>query len=150
MLFFPACFPLIRGAHWHVASAARMVAGAPQSSQARHRCFQLPWRLAGMPRVWYSPEIDTSNFTLHILSDTPRGSKWLKYILLLRTQSNLLCCSMHCMLYFGYAALCVNSWLCHAAKVRDYITSCPKVMVELTKRIREKWGDWKSSWEART
>jgi len=23
------------------------------------------------PRVWYSPEIDTSKFTLHILSDTP-------------------------------------------------------------------------------
>jgi len=35
------------------------------------------------PRSWYSPEIDTSKFTLHILSDTPGGSQRLKYILLM-------------------------------------------------------------------
>jgi len=35
------------------------------------------------PRVWYSPEIDASKFTLHILSDTPGGSQQLKYILLM-------------------------------------------------------------------
>jgi len=35
------------------------------------------------PRVWYSPEIDASNFTLHILSDTPGGFQWLRYILLM-------------------------------------------------------------------
>ena len=37
------------------------------------------------PRVWYSPEIDASKFTLHILSDTPGGFQWLKYILLMLT-----------------------------------------------------------------
>jgi len=35
------------------------------------------------PRVWYSPELDPSKFTLRILSDTPGGSQWLKYILLM-------------------------------------------------------------------
>jgi len=32
--------------------------------------------------VWYSPDIDPSKFTLHILSDTPGGSQWLECILL--------------------------------------------------------------------
>jgi len=36
------------------------------------------------PRVWYSPEIDTSKFTLYILSDTPGGSQWPKYTLLMK------------------------------------------------------------------
>jgi len=35
------------------------------------------------PRVWYSPEIDASKFTLRLLSHTPGGSWWLKYILLM-------------------------------------------------------------------
>jgi len=35
------------------------------------------------PKVWYSPEIDASKFTLHILSDTPGGFQRLKYILLM-------------------------------------------------------------------
>jgi len=34
-------------------------------------------------RVWDSPEIDASKFTLHILPDTPGGFQWLKYILLM-------------------------------------------------------------------
>ena len=35
------------------------------------------------PRVRYSPEIDASKFTLHILSDTPGVFQRLKYILLM-------------------------------------------------------------------
>jgi len=35
------------------------------------------------PRVWYSPEIDSSKFTLHILSNTPGVFQRLKYILLM-------------------------------------------------------------------
>jgi len=35
------------------------------------------------PGVWFSPEIDASKFTLHILSDTPGVFQWLKYILLM-------------------------------------------------------------------
>ena len=35
------------------------------------------------PIVWYSPEIDVSKFTLHILSDTSGGFQRLKYILLM-------------------------------------------------------------------
>jgi len=38
------------------------------------------------PRVWYSPEIEVSKFSLHILSDTPGGSQWLKYIVLMMYQ----------------------------------------------------------------
>ena len=40
------------------------------------------------PRVWYSPEIDASKFTLHILSDTPGVFQWLKYILLMCAHYN--------------------------------------------------------------
>jgi len=35
------------------------------------------------PRVWYSPDIVASKFTLHILSDTPGGFQSLKEILLM-------------------------------------------------------------------
>jgi hypothetical protein len=38
------------------------------------------------PKVWYSPEIDSSKFTLHILSDTPGVFQCLKYILLMCIQ----------------------------------------------------------------
>jgi len=39
------------------------------------------------PRVWFSPVIDPSKFTLHLLSDTPRGSQWREYILLMNCQT---------------------------------------------------------------
>ena len=35
----------------------------------------------GPPRAWYSPEINSSKFTPHILSDTAGGFQCLKYIL---------------------------------------------------------------------
>jgi len=35
------------------------------------------------PRVWYSPDIDASMFTLHILSDIVGVCQWLKYIVLM-------------------------------------------------------------------
>jgi len=37
------------------------------------------------PRVWYSPELDASKFTLHILSDTPGVFQRLQYILLMHS-----------------------------------------------------------------
>jgi len=71
-----------------ICGAPRHVAGTPRCSQAClwrsqvcHRRFQL--RQECPPRVWYSPEIDASKFTLHILSGTPGGFQWLKYILLM-------------------------------------------------------------------
>jgi len=54
--------------------APRLVVGSPSYSEGRQEC---------PPRVWYSPEIDASKFTLHILSDTPGGLQWLKYSLLM-------------------------------------------------------------------
>jgi len=39
------------------------------------------------PTVWYSAENDTSKFTLHILSGTPGGSRWLKCVLLMYVYS---------------------------------------------------------------
>ena len=50
----------------------------PSYSEGRPECP--PW-------VWFSPEIDTSNFTLRLLSHTPGGSQWLKYILLMWDES---------------------------------------------------------------
>jgi len=67
MLFFPDCSTVIRG-------APRLVFGTPSYSEGQQEC---------PPRVWYSPEIDASKFTLHILPDTPGGFQWLKYILLM-------------------------------------------------------------------
>jgi len=52
----------------------RPVASAPRYSDSRQEC---------PPRVWYSPEIYASKFTLHIFSDTPGAFHWLKYILLM-------------------------------------------------------------------
>jgi len=54
--------------------APRLVVGAPSYTEGRQEC---------RPRVWSSPEIDASKFTLHILSDTSGGFQWLKYILLM-------------------------------------------------------------------
>ena len=67
MLFFPDSSTVIGG-------APKLVVGAPSYSEGRQ---EFP------PRVWYFPEIDASQFTLHILSDTPGGFQWLKYILLM-------------------------------------------------------------------
>jgi len=50
------------------------VVGTPSYSEGWQKCH---------PRVWYSPEIDASKFTLHILSDTSGGFQCLKYILLM-------------------------------------------------------------------
>jgi len=54
---------------------------APSSSQGRPEC---------PPRVSFSPEIDASKFTLRLLSPTPGGSQWLKYILLMSLEYILL------------------------------------------------------------
>jgi len=42
------------------------------------------------PRVWFSPEIDTSMFILHILPDTPGGCQQLNYSLLSLVSNKLL------------------------------------------------------------
>ena len=70
------------GAPRLVVGAPRLVAGAPSYSEGRQEC---------PPRVWYSPEIDASKFTLHILSNTPGGFQWLKYILLMLSLLNVMC-----------------------------------------------------------
>jgi len=51
----------------------------PSYSEGRPEC---------PPRVWYSPDIDASKFTLHILSDTPGVFQRLKYILLMEVKIN--------------------------------------------------------------
>jgi len=66
--------PALPGLSPPLPGAPRLVVGAPSYSEGRQEC---------PPIVWYSPEIDASKFTLHILSDTPGGFQWLKYILLM-------------------------------------------------------------------
>jgi len=44
-----------------------------------------------LSRVWYSPDIDDSQFTLHILSETPGVSQELKYILLMKKACEVFC-----------------------------------------------------------
>jgi len=101
-------FPLVRaprlvvGTRRLVVGKPRLVAVAPKVLSGTLRCSQTyhnhshgtpvpvirdPSYSDGWPecpsRVWYSPEIDASKFTLHILSDTAGDSQWLKYILLM-------------------------------------------------------------------
>ena len=89
------------GAARHVAGAPWRVAGAPTCFQPYHnhsqgaalQVMRDPGYSEGRPecppRVWYSPEIDAPKFTLHILSDTPAGSQWLTYILLMWARKNV-------------------------------------------------------------
>jgi len=75
--------------------APKVLSGTPRGSQTYHNhSHGTPVRVIRdrsyskgrpeyPPRVWYSPEIDASMFTLHILSDTPGGFQRLKYILLM-------------------------------------------------------------------
>jgi len=75
--------------------ASKVLSSAPRYSQTyHHHSHGTPvavirdpsyseGRLECPPRVWYSPEIDSSKFTFHILSDTPGVFQWLKYILLM-------------------------------------------------------------------
>jgi len=60
--------------HNHSHGAPILVIRDPTYSECRPECPL--W-------VWFSPEIDASKFTLRLLSDTPGGSQWLKYILLM-------------------------------------------------------------------
>jgi len=71
---FPGLSPVHPGAPCLVVGTLRLVAGAPSYSEGRQEC---------PPGVWYSPETDASKFTLHILSVTPGGFEWLKYIVLM-------------------------------------------------------------------
>jgi len=75
--------------------APKVLSGAPRCSQTYHnhshgtpvpviRDLRDSKGRPECPRmVWYSLEIDTSKFTLHILSDTPGDFQRLKYILLM-------------------------------------------------------------------
>jgi len=84
---------------WHsqvLPDAPNVPSGAPRCSQTYHNhshgtplpVIRDPSYSEGQPecppRVWYPPEIDESKFALHILSETPGGFQWLKYILLMK------------------------------------------------------------------
>ena len=69
----PGLSPVLPGGPRLVVSTHRPIAGAPSYSEGRQEC---------PPRVWFSPDIDSSKFALHILSDTPEGFWWLRYSLL--------------------------------------------------------------------
>jgi len=58
----PGLLPELQDVPRLVVGTPTLVAGAPSYSEGRQEC---------PPRVSYSPEIDASKFTLHILSDTP-------------------------------------------------------------------------------
>jgi hypothetical protein len=45
-------------------------------------------RLDCTPSVWISPESNASMVALHILSGTPGGLQWLRYIVLMRRPTN--------------------------------------------------------------
>jgi len=82
--------------HWRseaLPDAAKVISGSPKCSQTYRNhphstAVPVIWdpryfegRPECPPRAWYSPVIDTSKFTLHILLDTPGGFHWLEYIL---------------------------------------------------------------------
>jgi len=75
--------------------APTVLSSAPRCSQTHHNhSHGTPWPVIrdlsyseGWPEcppwVWYTPDIDASKFTLHILSDPSGGSQRLIYILLM-------------------------------------------------------------------
>jgi len=110
--------------------APNVLSGSPMCSQTYHNHshgthvvvirdlrYSECW-LECPPRVWYRSAIDASKFTLHILSDTPGGYQWLKYILLMYFEalvgsvvvSGRIACAfrpdLHCS-----DALMVGNWL---------------------------------------
>ena len=100
--------------------APNVLSGAPRCSQTYHNhshgtpvaVISDPSYSEGWPecppRVWYSPEIDASKFTLHILSDTPGVFQWLKYILLISVDAllTLICwCSNNHINHIAYVAV---------------------------------------------
>jgi len=77
-----------------LSGAPKVLSGAPRCSQTYHNHSGTPvvdirdpsyaeCQMECPPRVWYSLEIDASKFTLHILTNTPGGFQWLKYIVLM-------------------------------------------------------------------
>jgi hypothetical protein len=93
-LVLPCLSPVLPGAPMLVVSAPRLVVGTWSYSDGRQECA---------PRVSYSPEIDASKFTLHILSDNPGDSKRLNYILLTkpRLRQRLLLVQVGWQICFG-------------------------------------------------
>jgi len=70
-----SCLSLVlRSSSPALLGAPRFVVSTPSYCEGRQEC---------PPRVSYSPAIDASKFTLHILSDHPGGFQWIKYILLM-------------------------------------------------------------------
>jgi len=139
MLFFSDCSTVIGAALSLVASApscsqtccwrAHVLPGASKVLSGALRCSQTYHSLAHgtsvpvirdpryyegrpecPPRVWYSPEIDTYKFTLHILSDTPGGFQWLKYILLMVQQSVTLCNGFNIWSMFFWSIWVIQQW----------------------------------------
>ena len=89
------CSPTCRRHCQVLLGAHRVLSNAPKWSPTHHNHSHVTPRQVikdltdseGQPEchptVWYSPVIDTSNLTLHILSDTSGGSQRLNYILLM-------------------------------------------------------------------
>jgi hypothetical protein len=78
----------------------------PSYSEGRPEC---------PPRVRYSPDVDASKFTLHILSDTPGGFQWLKYI------SLMISCSWVSLK--TYCTGCSNTWKLERSRIKLTIDS---------------------------
>jgi len=116
--------------------APKVLSRAPRCSQTYHNhCHGTPGpvirdpsypegRLECPPRVWYSPEIDASKFSLHILSDTPGGLEWLQYILLMeRTTDVRIWHHVSCGACAAVsAALEVSHWSAQRSQLLQYLT----------------------------
>ena len=91
----PDLSPALPGLSSALPGASEVLSGTPMCSQTYHNHFDItPLPVIGdpsysegqpecPPRVSYSSEIDASKFTLHILSDSPGGFQWPKYIWLM-------------------------------------------------------------------
>ena len=96
LLALPDLSSALPGLALALPSVSPALAGAPRCSHTYHNHSHVtlvtdirdPSHSDGRPecppRVWYSPDIDPSKFSLHILSDTPGVFQWLKYILLMQ------------------------------------------------------------------
>ena len=79
------------------------------------------------PRVWFSPDIDTSKFTLRLLSHTPGGSQRLNYILLMQSSRMWALCQIF------------PDWFGRHRSQRDRLKKCWWLSMQLKRGGIREW-----------
>ena len=166
----PMCF---QACWWHfqtcyqrfqvLSGVPKVLTSAPRCSQTNHNhphgtpvpVIRDPSSYEGRqecpPRVWYSSEIDTSKFRLHILSDTPGGFQWLKWILLMSPYENAQLVDLEWTEHKQSEQIITMEWYTsqgslEALKVYRLLLACMSVMLGGYMHHNMISGQWNDDW----